>query len=45
MALALEQVLSLCAVAVDFVDVDLLVPACDGEQVVCRRELELGYAV
>lgn len=45
MTLAFEYPLSLRAIAVDLVDVDLLVPAAHGEEVVRRRELEVRYAV
>lgn len=45
MALALEQPLAVGAVPSDLVDVDLLVPAADGEEVVGGRELEVLDAV
>jgi hypothetical protein len=45
MTLAFEHPLSLRAIVVDLVDVDLLVPASDCEEVVGRRELEVRYAV
>jgi hypothetical protein len=45
MALTLKQPLALRALLVDLVDVDLLVPAADREEVVLRRELQVGYAV
>lgn len=45
MTLALKHPLSHCAIAVDFVDVDFLVPASYREEVVGWRELEVGYAV
>lgn len=45
MSLTLKQPLSLRATVVDFVDVDFLVPAGDCEEVVCGRELQVGYAV
>jgi hypothetical protein len=45
MSLTLKQPLSLCALVVDLVDVDLLVPASDCEEVVRWRELQVGYAV
>jgi hypothetical protein len=43
--LALKQPLAGCAVSRDLVDVDLLVPACYREKVVCGRELEVLDAV
>lgn len=45
MTRAFEHPLSLRTVAVDLVDVDLLVPACYREKVVCGRELEVLDAV
>ena len=45
MALALKEPLSLCARIVHFVDVHLLVPAADCEEVVCWRELQVRYTV
>jgi hypothetical protein len=45
MALALKHPLALRAIVADLVDVDLLVPAAHGEEVVCGRELEVRYAV
>lgn len=45
MTWAIENPLSYCAILVDFVNVNLLVPAADSEEVVCRRELQVGYAI
>jgi hypothetical protein len=45
MTWAFEHPLSLRTIAVDFVDVDLLVPASHCEEIVRRRELEVRYAV
>jgi hypothetical protein len=45
MSLTLKEPLSLRAAVVDLVDVDLLVPAGDCEEVICGRELQIGYAV
>jgi hypothetical protein len=41
MSLALEQPLSLRALLIDLVDVHLLVPAADCEEVILRRELQV----